>query len=54
VTTWILIFFATFDASSQAAVRVGFNSNESCAAAARELQAKFKPGTEVTWACVKQ
>ncbi len=52
--TWILIFFIMLPNNTQAAVRVGFTSQETCVEAARDVQSKQPQGAQVTWSCVKQ
>lgn len=57
MTTYILILFALFDNSATAAVRVGFDSQITCVAAAKEVAEnllKSHPDAKVDWSCVKQ
>ena len=57
MSTWILIFFVTMANSTTASVKVGFNSQETCVDAAREVTTKLKAlnvGSDVIWSCVKQ
>ncbi len=57
MSSYILILFALFDGSATAAVRVGFDSQITCVAAAKDLSDMLKqsnPGAKVDWACVKQ
>jgi propanediol dehydratase large subunit len=57
MTPWILIFFVTMANSTTASVKVGFNSQETCVMAARELTVKLKAlnvGSDVVWSCVQQ
>jgi hypothetical protein len=54
---YVLIFFLTTASNATASVKVGFTSDETCAAAARELTAKLKAlniGNDVVWSCVRQ
>lgn len=57
MTTYILILFAVFTGGSTAAVRVGFDSIETCVAGAKEVQQNTLaayPGAKVDWSCIKQ
>jgi preprotein translocase subunit SecG len=57
MTTFILIFFVLLPNNTQAGVRVGFNTQEACVVAAREVASKLKAlntGADVTWSCVQQ
>jgi hypothetical protein len=57
MTAYILILFALFDGSATAAVRIGFNSQETCVAAAKEVSANLlqtHPDAKVDWSCVRQ
>lgn len=57
MTTYILILFALFDGSATAAVRIGFNTQDTCVAAAKEVSGNLlreHPGAKVDWSCVKQ
>jgi len=57
MSAWILILFATFDGSATAAVRIGFDSQITCVAAAKEVAAQLQsshPNAKIDWSCVKQ
>ena len=54
---FILILFAFYNNSATAAVRVGFDSQISCVAAAKEVAANIKasnPDAKIDWSCVQQ
>jgi hypothetical protein len=54
---WILILFAVFDGGSSSAVRVGFNSLESCTAGAKEVTQNMRaayPTAKIDWSCIRQ
>jgi hypothetical protein len=57
MSAYILILFALFDGGASAAVRVGFDSQITCVAAAKDLTDQLKrshPNATIDWACVKQ
>ena len=57
MTAYILILFAMFDGGINTAVRVGFNSQETCVAAAKTVTDNVQqshPGAKIDWSCVKQ
>jgi hypothetical protein len=57
MTAYILIFFVTMNNNMSASVKVGFNSEETCVSAAREMATKLKvlnTGADVVWSCVRQ
>ncbi len=57
MSAYILILFALFDGSATAAVRVGFDSQITCVAAAKEVADNLKrshPDATIDWSCVKQ
>lgn len=57
MSAYILILFALFDGSATAAVRVGFDSQITCVAAAKEVATNLSqahPGAKIDWSCVKQ
>jgi hypothetical protein len=57
MNSWILILFAAYANNATAAVRVGFDSQITCVAAAKEVADKIKasnPDAKIDWSCVKQ
>jgi hypothetical protein len=57
MSAYILILFALFDNSATAAVRIGFDSQITCVAAAKEVSdnlLKSHPNAKIDWSCVKQ
>ena len=57
MSAYILILFAMFDNTATAAVRVGFDSQITCVAAAKEVAANIlqsNPKAKIDWSCVKQ
>ncbi len=57
MTPYILILFAVFTGGSSSAVRVGFNSLESCTAGASEVTKNMLaayPNAKIDWSCIKQ
>jgi hypothetical protein len=57
VNAYILILFALFDGGATAAVRVGFDSQITCVAAAKEVSSQLlssHPQAKIDWSCVKQ
>lgn len=57
MTSYILILFALFDGGATAAVRIGFDSQITCVAAAKDVTENLlraHPAAKVDWSCVKQ
>lgn len=57
MNAYILILFALFDGGASAAVRVGFDSQITCVAGAKEVTAQLvasHPTAKVDWSCLKQ
>jgi hypothetical protein len=57
--SYILILFALFNNQATAAVRIGFDSQITCVAAAKEMTEAMQrnpdmQGVKVTWSCVQQ
>jgi len=55
--TYILLFFVMYANGPSTSVRVGFDSQATCVAAAKDTQAQLKtsyPDARIDWACVKQ
>lgn len=57
MTTFVLILFLQLPNQLSASVRIGFDNDAACVAAARTISTEMKahnPGADIIWSCVRQ